>query len=124
MYQSVSVRFALFSICCASLTDHSMGASWIDDDTPQNARTTEPLTDIWNGEDFQLIMSDEFNVPGRRFSDGSDPMWTALDKNDYTNAALQYYDSDYAYTDDEGHLVIETAAKDTGKSLNMKIFLP
>ena len=39
------------------------------------------------------VFSDEFSTPHRTFADGEDPVWTALDKNDYTNAALHYYES-------------------------------
>lgn len=38
-----------------------------------------------------LVMSDEFNVPGRTFTPGSDHMWTALEMPDGVNAALEYY---------------------------------
>ena len=55
---------------------------------------------------FQLVFSDEFNTPGRTFEDGSDPRWTALDKNDYTNDALHYYSPQNAITNDKGELVI------------------
>ena len=105
-----SVAFIVMSL----LSQYSL-AGWIDGDTPMNARTTRSHVEEFKEESFELVMSDEFNVPGRKFTDGSDPMWTALDKNDYTNDALHYYDSDYAYTDDEGYLVIESEAKDTGR---------
>lgn len=59
---------------------------------------------------FELVMSDEFNVDGRSFTDGNDPKWTALDKNDYTNGALHYYSSDNAKTEN-GDLIITTEAK-------------
>ena len=62
---------------------------------------------------FQLVFSDEFNVPSRTFEDGTDPRWTALEKNDYTNDALHYYAAANAVTDDDGRLVITTEAKDT-----------
>ena len=58
-------------------------------------------------------MSDEFNIPGRTFSDGDDPMWTSIDKNDYTNEALHYYSPDNTYTNDQGQLVVRTTADDT-----------
>jgi hypothetical protein len=29
----------------------------------------------------------------RYFHDGTDPRWTAIDKDDYTNYALQYYNA-------------------------------
>uniref|UniRef100_A0A7S4JAL0 GH16 domain-containing protein n=1 Tax=Odontella aurita TaxID=265563 RepID=A0A7S4JAL0_9STRA len=63
--------------------------------------------------EYKLVMSDEFNTPGRTFEDGADPKWTSIHKNDYTNSALQFYHSDNAYTNDEGQLVIETEARDT-----------
>ncbi|KAI2489279.1 Beta-glucan synthesis-associated protein (SKN1) [Fragilaria crotonensis] len=62
---------------------------------------------------FQLVFSDEFNTPGRTFEDGSDPRWTALDKNDYTNDALHYYSPQNAVTNADGELVITTEAADT-----------
>eukprot|EP00816_Leptocylindrus_hargravesii_P012977 CAMPEP_0196803252 /NCGR_PEP_ID=MMETSP1362-20130617/2615_1 /TAXON_ID=163516 /ORGANISM="Leptocylindrus danicus, Strain CCMP1856" /LENGTH=621 /DNA_ID=CAMNT_0042174709 /DNA_START=115 /DNA_END=1980 /DNA_ORIENTATION=+ len=89
------------------------GGNWIDPDTPEENRKTTTYVEALDGAEFELVMSDEFNVPGRTFKDGEDPKWTALQKNDYTNAALQFYDNDYIYTDDEGNLIVETAAKDT-----------
>lgn len=62
---------------------------------------------------YQLVFSDEFNTPGRNFADGTDPRWTALDKNDYTNNAQHYYSPSNAYTNEDGELVIETEAADT-----------
>ena len=62
---------------------------------------------------FKLVFSDEFNVPGRTFEDGTDPRWTAMEKNDYTNDALHYYSAANAVTDNKGRLVITTEAADT-----------
>ena len=59
------------------------------------------------GEGYKLVYSDEFNVTGRSFADGFDPVWTALDKNDYTNAALHYYKPE-AVTTANGTLQIRT----------------
>jgi len=61
---------------------------------------------------YDLVMSDEFNTAGRTFEDGSDPRWTALEKNDYTNNALHYYSASNAYTSDDGDLVIKSEAKE------------
>ncbi|KAG1701932.1 hypothetical protein DVH05_010422 [Phytophthora capsici] len=60
---------------------------WVDVDTP---------TDVYNitssrGDTWTLVMSDEFNVPGRNFTPGSDHLWTALEMPDGVNAALEYY---------------------------------
>jgi beta-glucanase (GH16 family) len=60
-----------------------------------------------------LVFSEEFNTPGRSFADGSDPRWTALEKNDYTNDALHYYSASNAATNKDGELVITTDAADT-----------
>ena len=68
-------------------------AGWIDPDTAPLHLTTaslEPDDDTV----YELIMSDEFNTAGRRFKNGHDPKWTALNKNDYTNDALQFYGDD------------------------------
>ena len=73
--------------------------------TPTMYPTYEPRT-------FELVFSDEFNMPGRELRDGGDPRWTALDKNDYTNDALHYYSPDNAKIEN-GHLVIFSEASDT-----------
>ena len=62
---------------------------------------------------YELVFSDEFNTPFRTFEDGSDPRWTALEKNDYTNDALHYYTTENAATNSQGQLVITTEAADT-----------
>jgi beta-glucan synthesis-associated protein KRE6 len=56
------------------------------------------------------VFSDEFEQDGRTFHDGRDPRWTAINKNDYTNAALHYYSHDNAHTRD-GVLHITTEQK-------------
>ncbi len=63
---------------------HARG--WVDPDTPDASLKTPSLVD---GRSFDLVFSDEFSVPGRRFDDGFDPRWTAIHKNDYTNQAVQ-----------------------------------
>ena len=55
--------------------------------------------------------SDEFEVAGRRFGDGFDPRWTAVEKNDYTNAALHYYTAK-KITTSNGYLNITTTNED------------
>jgi len=52
---------------------------------------------------FELVFSDEFNTVGRNFSNGQDSRWTSLDKDDYTNAALHYYDSEFVTTTRANH---------------------
>lgn len=82
---------------------------WIDPDTPEYFHETKPLT-RGDKRDYKLVFSDEFNVDGRTFHDGEDPRWTAIHKNDYTNAALHYYSHDNVVTKD-GVLRIQTERK-------------
>eukprot|EP00934_Nitzschia_sp_Nitz4_P002952 Nitzschia sp. Nitz4//scaffold199_size41809//30024//32054//NITZ4_007456-RA/size41809-augustus-gene-0.46-mRNA-1//-1//CDS//3329540579//2942//frame0 len=120
-----------------SLAIQQTNGGWVDPDTPASARTTEPFTVIpgpipKDAADssippspapsayptstpgtYELVFSDEFNIPGRTFADGTDPRWTALEKNDYTNDALHYYAVSNAVTNEDGKLVIKTEAADT-----------
>lgn len=87
----------------------------MDSDTPAEFMTTKSLID---GSTYHLVMSDEFNVPGRDFSDGSDPMWTALDKSDDdANAAgggsLHFYNSTTVTTTEKGELEIKSVIGQT-----------
>jgi beta-glucanase (GH16 family) len=68
-------------------TNSVVTANWIDPDTPISAFITHSTV---NEAELDLVFSDEFKVSGRSFDDGHDPRWTALNKNDYTNDALQY----------------------------------
>lgn len=74
---------------------------------PTTSETSSPNSIL---PTYRLVFSDEFNIDGRNFQDGSDPKWTALDKNDYTNDALHYYSPDNAFTKN-GELVIQTLAE-------------
>mmetsp|Transcript_23825 Transcript_23825/g.33434 ORF Transcript_23825/g.33434 Transcript_23825/m.33434 type:complete len:656 (+) Transcript_23825:45-2012(+) len=91
-------------------------AHWIDPDTPEFVRTTTSFVD---GSTYELVMSDEFNVPNRTFKDGHDSIWTALDRSDNDFSAgggsLHYYNSSTVTTED-GHLKIKTSAEDTSWS--------
>jgi len=84
-------------------------ADWLDPDTPASKLQT---TTYSSGEQFKLVFSDEFEEEGRSFADGDDPRWTALEKNDYTNAALQYYKAKLAFTRN-GVLNLTTRVADT-----------
>jgi len=83
-------------------------AGWIDPDTD---RSVENITSYIDGRQHRLVFSDEFNVDNRKFHDGSDPRWTALHKDDYTNFALHYYNSDLVKTSN-GYLNITTKVED------------
>eukprot|EP00565_Helicotheca_tamesis_P009340 CAMPEP_0185734316 /NCGR_PEP_ID=MMETSP1171-20130828/22123_1 /TAXON_ID=374046 /ORGANISM="Helicotheca tamensis, Strain CCMP826" /LENGTH=636 /DNA_ID=CAMNT_0028404277 /DNA_START=32 /DNA_END=1942 /DNA_ORIENTATION=- len=88
-------------------------------DVPTQSPTAEPTAsptpapDLTKGRKYNLVMSDEFELPGREFGDGKDPKWTALEKNDYTNDALHYYAEENVRTDNNGDLVITTKIGNT-----------
>ncbi|KAG5178471.1 beta-1,6-glucan active enzyme, family GH16 [Tribonema minus] len=89
-------------------------ASWIDPDTPNKHTTMKSLKD---GRIHKLIMSDEFNVKGRTFADGEDPMWTAeLHSDDAQSSAgygsLHYYNDSQVVTS-HGCLNITTTSEKT-----------
>lgn len=77
--------------------------------TPSSSPSKQPTSSVT----YDLIMSDEFNAAGRTFEDGSDPKWTAINKNDYTNGGLHYYSNKNAKVNDDGELVISTTDEDT-----------
>ncbi|CAM9322280.1 unnamed protein product [Pylaiella littoralis] len=97
--------------CCLALAHGGGGrggrggvarASWIDPDTLAEYHTKDYEGD---SRDFDLVFSDEFNRADRTFHDGQDPRWTAVNKNDYTNKALQFYSNDMCKTRN-GSLVV------------------
>jgi hypothetical protein len=73
--------FRSFYFLVGFLAIRLLGASWIDPDTPYASRTTKALF-LEDTRKYELVFSDEFEQAGRNFKDGSDPRWTALQKND------------------------------------------
>ncbi|KAH8825050.1 glycoside hydrolase family 16 protein [Flagelloscypha sp. PMI_526] len=88
--------------------------SLIDRDTPQNAMTRTG----WDGKEYDLVFSDEFNVNGRSFYPGDDPFWEAADLHYWATDDLEYYDPS-ATTTHDGKLVI-TMTQENIKGLNYK----
>lgn len=88
---------------------HEPVANNVTDAMPSGSPSKQPT----DSRIYDLIMSDEFNTAGRTFADGMDPKWTAINKNDYTNAALHYYSNENAKVNDNGELVISTTTEDT-----------
>ena len=104
---------AVVLLLCAS----GVLSGWVDPDTPEHATRTTSYAD---GTELELVMSDEFEDEGRTFHDGEDPRWTALEKDDYTNAALHYYKADLARVKD-GRLEVNTILKEsTFRALDIK----
>lgn len=94
------------------LTDYSYGIlsalrsqSLIDADTPSSAQTIKSH----DGSTWELVFSDEFNVEGRTFFEGDDPIWTAVDLWYGATQDLEWYSPD-AVTTANGCLRIQLDA--------------
>ncbi|KAL3791487.1 hypothetical protein HJC23_011518 [Cyclotella cryptica] len=90
-------------------TAASTYGGWVDPDTPKEFYQTESLFE-GDSREYDLVFSDEFEQEGRTFEDGTDPRWTAIDKNDYTNEALHFYRPQNVQTT-QGSLNISTILK-------------
>ncbi|CAE6502147.1 unnamed protein product [Rhizoctonia solani] len=75
--------------------------SLIDKDTPQSAMKRTGF----DGQEYELVFSDEFNTDGRTFYPGDDPFWEAVDLNYWATKDLEWYDPGNAVTKN-GNLVI------------------
>lgn len=60
----------------------------IDKATPDNVKTRQG----WDGKDYELVFSDEFNVEGRSFYPGDDPFWEAVDLWYGATEDMEWYD--------------------------------
>lgn len=60
----------------------------IDPDTPESAKTRTGF----DGEEYELVFSDEFEVEGRTFYPGDDPYWEAVDLWYGATGDLEWYD--------------------------------
>jgi hypothetical protein len=60
----------------------------VDPDTPQSVRTRTGF----DGEEYELVFSDEFNVDGRTFYPGDDPYWEAVDLWYWATNDQEWYD--------------------------------
>lgn len=67
----------------------------IDRDTPESAYTRTG----YDGKDYTLVFSDEFEQEGRTFYPGDDPYWTAVDTHYYATGNLEWYDPGKAWTE-------------------------
>ncbi|KAF9043513.1 SKN1-domain-containing protein, partial [Hymenopellis radicata] len=65
----------------------SSGFSPIDPETPKDVYMKTSRRD---GEQWQLVFSDEFNTEGRRFYPGDDPYWNAVDLNYWATGNLEW----------------------------------
>jgi len=80
----------------------------IDSDTPDDVKTRTG----WDGEDYVLVFSDEFNTDGRTFYPGDDPYWEASDLWYWATKDLEWYDPGQVTTGN-GALRIKMENKET-----------
>ncbi|WVQ80501.1 hypothetical protein IAT38_002606 [Cryptococcus sp. DSM 104549] len=86
----------------------------IDKDTPQDKYTRTGF----DGEEYNLVFSDEFEKDGRTFFPGDDPYWTAVDIHYWPTGDFEWYDPAMITTRD-GKLVI-TLTQEPIHDLNFK----
>lgn len=66
----------------------------VDEDTPREAYVRKNR----DGEDWELVFSDEFNAEGRTFYPGMDQFWEAVDLHYAATRDLEWYDPDAVIT--------------------------
>ncbi len=115
---AAAIYLYVFILCSGLLSSTQSALSpftgWVDPDTIEQVKTLHSFTD---GQQYELIMSDEFERDKRTFKDGDDPMWTGIDRSDDDQTAqgrrsLQFYNSSMIGTEN-GTLVIKTTTEDT-----------
>jgi len=83
----------------------------VDPDTPASAlhRTG------FDGLDYELVFSDEFNQDGRYFLAGDDPFWEAVDTWYWSTGDLEWYDARQVYTKNGSlHIRIDNVEEKNG----------
>lgn len=88
--------------------------SLIDDSTPSDAYARTGF----DGQQYELVFSDEFNTDGRTFWPGDDPYWEAVDLHYWATKDVEWYDPD-AVTTEGGDMVI-TMTEQPWNGLNFR----
>ncbi|KAF8584647.1 glycoside hydrolase family 16 protein [Ramaria rubella] len=89
----------------------------IDNDTPDNVKTRTG----WDGKQYDLVFSDEFETEGRSFFLGDDPFWEAVDLWYGATEDLEWYDPGQATTTNGSlRLRLEAADPASNHGLNYK----
>ena len=96
----------LHTACLHLIWHAAAGSSMVDPDTPTAALRTSSLG---GGAAFNLVFSDEFERDGRRFGQGADPKWVAINSYNQGTLDLEGYNEDQASTSG-GRLHINASA--------------
>ncbi|KAL8286437.1 hypothetical protein RQP46_004454 [Phenoliferia psychrophenolica] len=86
----------------------------LDADTPTSVYSRTGF----DGKEYKLVFSDEFNTDGRTFWPGDDPWWEAVDIHYSGTSDLEWYDPD-AVTTKSGNLEI-TLSEEPSHGLNFR----
>ena len=81
----------------------------IDRDTPDSAKTRTGF----DGQEYELVFSDEFNTDGRTFYPGDDPFWEAADLWYGSTADQEWYDPKQVYTQNGALQIVMDSVTDT-----------
>ncbi|PWN50381.1 concanavalin A-like lectin/glucanase [Violaceomyces palustris] len=73
----------------------------IDGDTEDQFKTIQ-----LDGQDYNLVFSDEFNQPGRTFWPGDDPFWEAVDMHYAATGDYEWYSPEAVNTSDGALLIV------------------
>ena len=84
----------------------------VDPETPDSAKTRTGF----DGQDYELVFSDEFNTDGRTFYPGDDPFWEAVDLWYGSTQDLEWYDPAQVTT--QGGALVITMESVTDVTLN------
>ncbi|GAA6060271.1 hypothetical protein JCM10212_003971 [Sporobolomyces blumeae] len=83
----------------------------IDPDTPEDVKSRTGF----DGKEYTLVFSDEFNTDGRQFYKGMDPYWEAVDLHYWQTNDVEWYDPENIYTEG-GALTIELTKESNSTS--------
>ncbi|KAI0826967.1 beta-glucan synthesis-associated [Trametes gibbosa] len=87
----------------------------IDPETPAAAKTRTGF----DGQAYELVFSDEFNLDGRTFYPGDDPFWEAVDIWYGPTADLEWFDPKQVYTKDGALQIVMEQVTDTSLNHNL-----
>ena len=76
----------LFGVVLAAVAE-AKECCWCDPATPDSAKEVTGS----DGKTYSLVFSDEFNEKGRKFANGEDSKWTALNVGDTSNQGTAFY---------------------------------
>lgn len=80
----------------------------VDPDTPDSAKSRTGF----DGEEYELVFSDEFETDGRTFYPGDDPYWEAVDLWYGSTMDLEWYDPSQITTTNGSLIITMDAVED------------